>query len=780
MGINSKFRRDQKKKRNHRANRSDKKKIENKRASQNSDVYLRHMKNPLSHLSPEDREELIATLAANGKEKTSELFQYFNEAFRKHDPLLMISIASSYALTVPIGKNGVASKESSSPLNQSHVEMLQSIILRIPENERGRGVVTPQIAQEIQEKLAELMDAFNFSRMNSANLHLDKAEFAIAGIQELIRSHTQTVRNWGFYSQVVSISKELYSPFDVSLNQHFGFSATNAIDVFKSVILITENRLSERMAFLSDLRKIKEPYKLILKYHEDIGQGKEEADKFFRDIYKKGMSNKTLFFLFSAHHDLRLPAYFLISESEVADSVGVDPEVVQKVLSYFSYEFGELSENKVEHLFLDNPVWEKPVIHVNNKFFCPIPQLFFSFILHNFDTLVEQVDKGALHRRRANYLETKIEEIVKTKFHESQVVSGMKWTFDNILYETDLIACIDSHLIIIEAKSQTISPTALRGSSPRIKKHLEEILISPAIQSYRLEKRLNELRQEDNPQDPIINALPINIKNIHKILRVSVSLEYFSSLQSNLHLFEDTGWFPEGFSGCPSMNIGDFETLFDLLDHPVQIIHYLTRRAELQNQIPMLGDELDYMGMYVKNLLNFGRQNHKESKIFISGMSEAIDIFYMSRDQGVVIPKPQPNTSTLFRKIFEKLESRKTPRWTEIGCILNRFSPVDQHKLTNEIRNLENIVHRRWHIEGHKNIIIYYPPSWSEYSLAVVLVKNENVKSSQDFIQNALFEGLKPQHVTYCLILVINIDRPDIPYHYIGLAEDLPQEAREC
>jgi hypothetical protein len=773
MGINSKFRRDKKKKRNSKVKRNEKSENKNNKASQNSDVYFRHVNNPLSHLSQEQRLELVTTLAANGKEKTSELFQYFSEAFRKYDPLLMISIASSYALTVPIGKNGVASKEPTGPLNQSHIEMLQSIILRIPEDERGIDVVTPPIAQEIQEKLAELMDAFNFSRMNSANLYLDKAEYAVAGIQELIRSHTQTVRNWGFYSQVVSISKELYSPFDASLSQHFGFSATNAIDVFKSVILITENRLSERMAFLLDLSKIKKPYELILKYHEAIGQGKEESDRFFRDIYKKGMSNKTLFFLFLAHHDLRLPAYFLINESEVSDSVGIDPEVAQKVLSYFSHGFGDLSENKIEYSFLNNPVWEKPVIHVNNKYFCPIPQLFFSFILQNLDKLVEQVDKDALHKRRANYLEAKIEQIVKTKFPDSQVVSGMKWTFDNILYETDLIACIDSHIIIIEAKSQTISPTALRGSSPKIKKHLEEILISPAIQSHRLEKRLNELRQENDPQDPIINALPINIKDIHKILRVSVSLEYFSSLQSNLHLFEDTGWLPEDFSGCPSMNIGDFETLFDLLDHPVQIIHYLTRRTELQNQTPMLGDELDYMGMYVKNLLNFGGQNNEESKIFISGMSESVDLFYMSRDQGVVIPKPQPNTSLLFRKIFEKLESRKTPRWTEIGCILNRFSPVDQHKLTNEIRNLENIVHRRWQIEGHKNIIIYYPPSWSEYSLAVVLVKNENIRRSQDFIQNASFEGLKPQHVRYCLILVINIDLPDLAYHYIGLAQDL-------
>lgn len=37
------------------------------------------------------------------------------------------------------------------------------------------------------------------------------------------------------------------------------------------------------------------------------------------------------------------------------------------------------------------------------------------FILHNLDNLVEQVDKDALHKRRAAYLEFKIEEIVKTK-----------------------------------------------------------------------------------------------------------------------------------------------------------------------------------------------------------------------------------------------------------------------------------------------------------------------------------------------------------------------------
>lgn len=777
MSRNSKSRRDAKKKKAKKSLNRLKSNNSSAKKPSSSGPVMTMMENPLSGITDEQRKELISELGKNGKDKVIEIFESLNDILRQYDPITLISILSGYGLTVGAGDGGVHSKESSGGLNQAHVELLQALALQIPENELGSLPVTPDTVQNVWEQLIEISHAFKFSRMNEELLESSNTEMAINQIQELIRSHTQMVRNWGFHSQVVGISKEIYSHFDGLIQSKFGFSATNAINVFKVLTDSVEDKLSERLNNLSDLKSTKKPYDMLVKYHELIGQGKEEADRFSEYIDITKISQKNLFFMLLSHFDLRMPDYYFIDSDELSKQLNIDRDIVDNVLSQFSYRFGDLSGQKKEFFFLENPVWKKPIISSDRGYYCVLPQLFFSFVLNTLDEIVEGIDKNSLHNRRADYLESKIEEIVKTRFPESQVVSGLKWHLGETQYETDLIAFIDSHAIIIEAKSQKISRPALRGAPDRIKRHLEEILIEPGIQSNRLEQKLNELRVQDAPDDPLLTKIPVDIASINKVLRVSVSLEDFATLQTNLRLFDDTGWIPNDFAPCPSMNLADFETLFDFLEHPVQIIHYLLRRTELEGKYKFMGDELDYMGLYITTLLNVGNMvSDDKAKIIISGMSEPLDKYYMSKDQGILIDKPQPKISPLFRKIFSKLEDRSTPRWTEIGCILNRFPPDDQSKLIRYIKHLSKVVNRTWQVEGHKNIAVYRPPESSEYALAVVLFKEENRDRRYEFIDHASALGLEPEHVRYCLIIAINIDKDDLPYHYIALAENRDAE----
>jgi hypothetical protein len=777
VSRNSKSRRDTKKKKAKKSRNRIKSSNNGSKKPTSSGPVMTMMENPLSGITDEQRKELISELGKNGKDKVIEIFESLNDILRQYDPITLISILSGYGLTVGAGDGGVQSKESSGGLNQAHVELFQALALQIPENELGALPVTPDIVQNVWEQLTEISHAFKFSRMNVELLESSNIEMAINQIQELIRSHTQMVRNWGFHSQVVGISKEIYSHFDEIIHSKFGFSASNAIDVFKVLTDSVENKLSERLNILSDLKSTKKPYDMLVKYHELIGQGKEEADRFSENIDISKISQKNLFFMLLSHFDLRMPEYYFIDSDELSKQLNIDRDIVDNVLSQFSYRFGDLNGEKKEFFFLENPVWKKPIILSDRGYYCVLPQLFFSFVLNTLDEIIEGIDKNSLHSRRADYLESKIEEIVKTRFPESQVVSGLKWHQGETQYETDLIAFIDSHAIIIEAKSQKISRPALRGAPDRIKRHLEEVLIEPGIQSNRLEKKLNELRVQDAPDDPLLKEIPVDIHSINKVLRVSVSLEDFATLQTNLRLFNDTGWIPNDFVPCPSMNLADFETLFDFLEHPVQIIHYLLRRTELEGKYKFMGDELDYMGLYITTLLNVGNMvSDDEAEIMISGMSKPLDIYYMSKDQGILIDKPQPKISLLFKKIFSKLEERSTPRWTEIGCILNRFPPDDQNKLIRYIKDLSKVVNRTWQVEGHKNIAVYRPPESSEYALAVVLFKEDNRDRRYEFIDHASALGLEPEHVRYCLIIAINIDKDDLPYHYIALAENRDAE----
>ena len=218
------------------------------------------------------------------------------------------------------------------------------------------------------------------------------------------------------------------------------------------------------------------------------------------------------------------------------------------------------------------------------------------------------------------------------------------------------------------------------------------------------------------------------------------------------------------------MNIADFETLFDFLDHPVQIIHYLERRQELEKVLGYMGDELDLMGLYMGTLFNIGDID-PEADLVISEMSSPLDAYYNSRDAGVDIPKPKPKISPLFSGILEQLEKRHTTRWTEIGVILNRFSPEDQRQLTKMVEKIKKIVRKNWMKEGHKNIAIVTPPRASEYALCYVVYNDYNTEKRNDFIQKAAVMGLELEHIKQCLVIAKNMDRNDVNYHFIGLME---------
>ena len=180
--------------------------------------------------------------------------------------------------------------------------------------------------------------------------------------------------------------------------------------------------------------------------------------------------------------------------------------------------------------------------------------------------------------------------------------------------------------------SGKITNPALRGAQVSLKRHIEEILVAPNEQSRRLKNRLCELIEEPSLDDELREKLPVRLDGIHKILRISVSLEDFASLQANISSLESTGWIPNDFETCPTMNLADFETLFDILEHPVQIIHYLERRAEMEGILKYFGDELDLLGWYISTLLNFGNLHEENAELIITEMSSPLDKYYESKD----------------------------------------------------------------------------------------------------------------------------------------------------
>ena len=510
---------------------------------------------------------------------------------------------------------------------------------------------------------------------------------------------------------------------------------------------------------------------MVIKYHELIGASPGTAEQFIKTENFRLMSFKELFFMLMSHYDLRLHKLYEFSPKYLADKLEIDVTATRGILDFFSYKLGALKGDETEYLHLSNPIWLRPIIQIEDeKYFCALPQVFFSFVLPSVDRLVENIDPTALSKRRACYLEEKIVKIINRRFPEANTVSQLKWKLGNVEYETDLITFIDSHAIIVEAKAGKVSAPALRGAPDRLRKHIDELLVSPNIQSKRLKEKLEELIAHPEINDDLRKKLPVDLKDIHKIIRVSVSLESFGSIQANVAQLKETGWLPETFEPCPTMNLADFEILFDFLEHPVQIIHYLEARQELEERLGYMGDELDLMGTYIKTLFNMGDID-KDVNLVISGMSAPLDAYYNSKDAGIIIPKPQPLVSSLFSRIMNQLEERQTPRWTEIGVILNKFSPEDQRKLSKMIETLKVSVQKNWMLDDHKNMVICVPPKASQYAICYVIFNNSNADRRNEFIEKAAIIGLESEHVKQCLVIAKNVDDNNLAYRFIGLME---------
>ena len=454
--------------------------------------------NPFQGMSDTEREGAIKELAKISKEKYEKSLSQLLKIAKNQHPLSLLSILAAYATMGRIKNDGTTESFLGEGLGQPQIELMQAICLTVPWDENNHLPQSPQDVEVIFETLEGVSTSFSFTRFADINLNWSNEERAIRQIQEFIRGRTHLVRNWGYYNQVISILREIFSPLDDLYIQDKGFSASNALDFFTLLVKTVEEKTNQRISKLSELYQIKDTSELIYEYHKWRGLKKSKADEFITKLEVNKRDIKEVFAMVLSHADFCLSENYTFSKQLISESLKLDDKTINNLFETFSYKFGDLKEENPDFLFLANPIWKKPLIRISeNEVFCPMPQVFFSFAHTTLDALLRSNDKNnkTLSDQKSSYLESKIEEIVKTRFPEAITISGLKWHIGDVEYETDLICIIDSQIIIIEAKSGKISDTAMRGAPQRLKRDLDELLLEPSIQSLRLKNLLLDLIQ---------------------------------------------------------------------------------------------------------------------------------------------------------------------------------------------------------------------------------------------------------------------------------------------
>lgn len=140
-----------------------------------------------------------------------------------------------------------------------------------------------------------------------------------------------------------------------------------------------------------------------------------------------------------------------------------------------------------------------------------------------------------------------------------------------------------------------------------------------------------------------------------------MTLDDFSTLASAQADLKRTGLVPEAVDLPPTMGLADLCTCAHILDEPLHFLHYLAKRERFQGKMPIFGDELDYLGTYLVCGLELPEIEAGTHKGMFSGMSQAIDRYYMGRGIGRDGPKPCPAIEPYVAAVLDRLRSRAAP-----------------------------------------------------------------------------------------------------------------------
>lgn len=730
----------------------------------------------------DNHEEFRQAVIKAARENVAEmpnLLDDLGKLLRERTPEGILTTFGFYGSQGTIGPNGEL-RSLAKGILQHHIELLQALVLTIPVDEWGVGPPTADIMQTVFDTVPKLADIFVQTRIVQRVEEGDPQKQAVMSLQEKIRLHTQAVRNWGYYNEVIAICRELYAPLDSKFAASLGFSISDLLDVSDALVKEVERRSSQHMSQLAKVFKGNTVEQLVRLYYKHM-PGIEGSPEDFLKIVPKGTLPEGVKGRLLSHADLRHLDTMSFTVAQVAELTGKPEAVVKGVLDGLSRKPGDLVGTQVQHLFLANPVWLRPGINFGPGYIFALPQAIFSHI----NEIIRQLAGAAkledtLSDRRAAYLEDKTADVLQTALPTARITKNAKWTVGDTPFETDVIAVVDRTLIIAEAKSHRVTPQGLRGAPDSLKHHLTDLVVNPSIQSERLATLVGSARSGDVSSQAIVARLNIDPQKIDHIVRVSITLDDLSVLSSAEDELKNVGWIPAGHDLAPSLHIADLACIAGILGNEILFLHYFAERFHFQKAFELLGDELDFLGLYLSTGFNLGPTRENFKRMMITGMSEPIDRYYEAQYVGLKVPKPRANLYRVYREIVERLALRKPDGWSTIGIhLLNSASPDEQKKVGQGLQRLRKAVKKNANAPGRECFMEIIPALDRKATIGFYVYPEAMKPERRKNMEQLAAGALEREEATTCVVFGKNSDRWSEPYEVVLFAQKQALPARQ-
>lgn len=377
--------------------------------------------------------------------------------------------------------------------------------------------------------------------------------------------------------------------------------------------------------------------------------------------------------------ELAHPWIFTIASTDLSSHFS--PEVVAALFD-LALAPGGLSATNSEHFHLQNPIWCHPYVRLGNDLFAPNSQLALSFPFLILEGVMEGHPKlmAAYEKARADYLEEAIEITVQRAIPSARCYKKVTWIDPNTgkRWENDVVAVVGNFIFLFEAKSGRIKDAARRGGLESLQKNFKELFVEPGKQAWRLQDYL------DTQQSKAVMRLKktgeiigLDLDRPKLVFRFSICIEHFGSLTGAKRYLKELDLIEQDTAWAPVLSIGELLMLDRYLDCEISFIHYLCRRASIEHQLDVEGDEQDLLSVYLTNGFYFDQEALVGQRLFLHNVDWRVRQPKQPRTDRTVVELPGVHVTSfwlaLVKDIYALTEHRN--RFDIIINILNQTPP---------------------------------------------------------------------------------------------------------
>jgi len=568
------------------------------------------------------------------------------------DPIKLLSQLQLTYLLVPDNKFYGEDSEQESWLRK--IEFLAGMCLSQSYPKDPRPYVDGSDLELIEKALDRYFTAVTTDIITSSGL-VKEEDMEIESILKSAKLFSFYVRGESYQHQLSDILTSIYKTHENWFKSNLGFTITDALRISEAIISEYNNRINLEKKL--SLKRAKE-------YVKENPNGKKDYLTSVGCYFFFGESDRILSF----------------SLDELITFSGFPESVCKAYITRLSQKFGYRNPkfpNSFEKGTLApwdyNTLYEKPIIEYAEKYFVPMPSLFYEVLYQTFyyDLINDKKywDSGG-SKIYANSLEEKTAEYLKRVFPKDCIYLNPEYPDGTEM--CDVLVLYDGYILIFQDKTKRMQYTSLIGKSIET---IKSDITKGIKESFDQAIKAKEYIKKNEFAEVVTKKckLSIDSRKVSNIFPISVTLDSYQNFTTKLsntnHILKVLD--PKNYPWAVSLS--DLGVITEILNSPVQFLHYISRRMTVENAIfQLMADEIDLLGMYLSHGIYFENgEFDKYNGVSFSGSSENIDRYIFEKHETNLNPiKPHQKSPKEFNEYIQDIASSKTPYCTDCAMKL--------------------------------------------------------------------------------------------------------------